>query len=216
MNERPEPYIPALKYERLTALYDPVLRWTMREAAFKQRLVQQAGIEAGHRVLDLGAGTGTLTLLVKRLHPEAEVVGLDGDEQVLAIARAKAEQAALAVSFDRGLASDLPYPDHSFDRVLSSLVFHHLTRDQKERALREVRRVLRPGGELHVADWGKPPNRLLRAAFLLVQVLDGFETTSDNVAGRLPDFFRRAGFSEVRQTTQFATVFGALSLYQAR
>lgn len=119
----------------------------------------------------------TLTFLVKRLRPEADVVGLDGDPKVLEIARAKAAEAGVDIALDHGMAFELPYPDASFHRVLSSLLFHHLTRENKVRTLREVFRVLQPGGELHVADWGEAQNRLMRGAFLLVQLLDGFETT---------------------------------------
>jgi ubiquinone/menaquinone biosynthesis C-methylase UbiE len=91
------------------------------------------------------------------------------------------------------MAFELPYPDASFDRVISSLLFHHLTRENKERTLREVFRVLRPGEELHVADWGKAQNWPMRVAFLLVQMLDGFETTADNVNGLLPELFAWPG-----------------------
>jgi len=144
------------------------------------------------------------------------VIGLDGDSKVLAIARAKAAKAGLDVTLDHGMAFELPYPDDSFDRVFSSLLFHHLTREIKDRTLREVFRVLRPGGELHVADWGKPQNWLMRMAFLFVQMLDGFSTTVDNVSGLLPELFRAAGFEEVQETAQYATIVGTLSLYKAR
>lgn len=216
MSQSPEPYVPALKFRRLTALYDPLLRWTMRETTFKEQLVRQAAIAPGQRVLDLGSGTGTLVLLVKRSCPEAEVVGLDGDEAVLDLAREKAARSRVKVAFDHGLSFDLPYADASFDRVLSSLLFHHLTRDQKERTLREALRVLRPEGEIHVADWGPAPNPLLRAAFLLVQLLDGFDTTQDNVAGRLPRLFLAAGFVDVVRTAHVTTPFGVLELLRGR
>jgi len=114
------------------------------------------------------------------------------------------------------MAFELPYPDATFDRVISSLLFHHLTRGNKERTLREVFRVLRRGGELHVADWGKAQNRLMRTAFLLVQMLDGFETTADNVRGLLPELFRAAGFEDIQEPTRYMTVVGTLSLYKAR
>jgi SAM-dependent methyltransferase len=114
------------------------------------------------------------------------------------------------------MAFELPYSDDSFDRVLSSLLFHHLTRENKIRTLTEVFRVLRPSGELHVADWGKAQNAFMRIAFLLVQALDGFNTTADNVSGILPDLFRSAGFEEVQQSTRYSTIFGTLSLYRAR
>lgn len=209
-------YIPALKYEWLTPLYDPLLRWTMRESTFKRHLVKQAGIERDHRVLDLGCGTGTLTLLIKSHHPKADVFGLDADPKVLEVARAKAARARLKVRLDQGMAFELPYPDASFDCVLSSLLFHHLTRENKQQTLREVFRILRPGGELHLADWGKAQNALMRMAFLFVQMLDGFETTADNIKGKLPELFRAAGFEEVQETAQYTTIVGTLSLYSTR
>jgi len=209
-------YIPALKYDWLTPLYDPLVRWTLRESTFKRHLVKQAGIDRGHRVLDLGCGTGTLALLIKSHYPKAEVFGLDADPKVLAVARAKAAKAGLIVRLDHGMAFELPYPDASFDRVISSLLFHHLTRENKERTLKEIFRVLRQGGELHVADWGKARNWPMRVAFLLVQMLDGFETTADNVNGLLPEMFRSAGFEEVQETIRYMTIVGTLSLYVAR
>ncbi|MBD2307300.1 methyltransferase domain-containing protein [Chroococcidiopsis sp. FACHB-1243] len=216
MDKNHNKYIPALKYDWLTPVYDPLLKWTMGEFAFKRQLVRQAGIEKGNRVLDLGCGTATLTLLLKKSHPEAEVVGLDGDPKVLEIAKTKAVKTGLKIALDRGMAFELPYPDRSFDRVLSSLVFHHLTRDNKVRTLKEVFRVLKPGGELHVADWGKPQNTLMRVAFLLVQMLDGFNTTADSVNGLLPELFSQAGFEDIQQTDRHMTLFGTLALYRAR
>lgn len=209
-------YIPALGFQWLTCFYDPVIRWTVRESTFKARLLQQARIERGHRVLDLGCGTGTLTILIKSHHPRAQVIGLDADPKVLEIARSKAARAGLDITLDHGMAFELPYPDHFFDRVVSSLLFHHLTREKKERTSKEIFRVLRLGGELHIADWGKPQNWLMRVAFLWVQLLDGFETTADNVHGWLPELFRAAGFEGVQETARYATIVGTLSLYRAR
>lgn len=188
----------------------------MREKTFKRALLAQAGIAPQHRVLDLGCGTATLTTLIARSLPSAEVIGVDVDPQALRIARAKIERAGLDIRLDNARTSALPYADASFDRVVSSLVFHHLTPDEKRQTAGDVFRVLRPGGELHVADWGTPQNGLLRAAFLLVQLLDGFETTAENVRGVLPTVFRDAQFVEVEVTRQIATAFGSLSLLRAR
>jgi ubiquinone/menaquinone biosynthesis C-methylase UbiE len=209
-------YVPALAFDRLTPLFDPVVRVTTRERTFKRRLLDQAAIAPGERVLDLGCGTGTLALMAKRRQPDAELVGLDGDPAILARARAKASDAGADADFDEGLADDLPYPDGSFDKVLSTLLFHHLTRAVKESATREVARVLRPGGELHVVDWGPPPDSLARVQYLVVQAFDGFEPTSDNVAGRLPEIFAAAGLSAVRERGRLRAMFGSLSLYSAR
>ena len=209
-----EHYVPALGLSALTRFYDPVIRATLREREFKEALVRQAGLQPGHRVLDVGAGTGTLTLMLKRAEPAAEVVGVDGDPSILALARAKGGEIGLAVAFDQGMAYALPYPDGSFDRVVSSLVLHHLSPEDKRRALREAHRVLRPGGELHVADWGRAQNVLMRTLFLGVQLLDGVARTAEHVAGRLPDIFRECGFVAVDETCSFATIFGTLTLYR--
>lgn len=209
-------YIPALSYDALTPLYDLVIRLTMPESRFKRRLIEQADIKEGYRVLDVGCGSGTLSILIKETHPDTEVVGLDGDPKILTLARTKAAQAEVELTFNEGMADELPYPDGSFDRVVSSLVFHHLKREDKVRALQEIFRVLRPDGELHVADWGKPQNLLMRAASLPLRMFDGLETTRDNVQGRLPEMFRNAGFEDVQEQYRFMTLFGTLSLYGAR
>jgi len=204
-------YIPALRFGWLTPIYDPVLRRMMPEVALKQRLVAQAQIAAGQRVFDLGAGTGTLAIILKQACQGADVVGLDGDPRVLAIARDKAAAAGMAIRFDQGLATALPYDDASFDRVFSSLMLHHLTTEDKGRALCEAWRVLQPGGELHVLDFGPPQNA---PAWLISLVFRRLERTVDNIAGRLPEMFRRAGFIAVEQTEQHMTILGTLALYQ--
>ena len=147
-------YIPALSYAWLTRWYDPVVRWTTREAVFRGRLLAQATIKPGHRVLDVGCGTGSLALLIKRAQPGAIVTGIDGDSTILASAKAKAAHAHVGIEWTEGRADALPFPDASFERVVSSLVFHHLDRATKLAALREIHRVLAPGGEFHFADWG--------------------------------------------------------------
>lgn len=206
-------YIPALGYDVLTRFYDPLIRWFLREATFKNALIEQAQIAPRHRVLDVGCGTGTLTLMTKHAVPTAEVIGIDGDPRILAIARAKAGH--VAVQFDEGLATALPYPDASFDRIMTSLVLHHLPTTDKERTFAEMRRVLRPGGELHIADWAKPVGFLARTAFKAVQLLDG-PTTRDNVEGRIPVMVAGAGFVDVTETRTFQTVGGTIGLLRAR
>ncbi len=119
------------------------------------------------------------------------------------------------MQFDRALSYNLPYPDAHFDRVFSSLFFHHLTWENKERTARELFRILKPGAELHVADWGRADNALMRALFLFIQVLDGFKNTQDNVSGKLIDLFERAGFVQVLQRQTFSTVYGTMALYSA-
>ncbi|MBI2831522.1 MAG: methyltransferase domain-containing protein [Chloroflexi bacterium] len=194
-------------------MYDTLMRSLMRESAVKHRLVGQARIQKRQRVLDLGCGTGTLAILIKEMRPDAEVIGLDADPQVLEMARVKIARAALGIRLNEGMSFELPYADSSFDRVLSSFVFHHLTRENKARTLRDVFRVLQPGGELHVADFGKPDNALM---YLVSRVMQMFEEVSDNIGGLLPGMFRDAGFEQVEETARYMTFLGTVSLYRAR
>ncbi len=208
-------YVPALRFRWLTPAYDVVVRATTRERTVKAALIAQANFSAGQRVLDLACGTGTLAIWIKQQCPQATVVGIDGEKKILAIASRKAQVANASVQFDHGLSYRLPYPDAHFDRVVSSLFFHHLSWHDKQRTARELFRVLRPGGELHVADWGRATGPLMRAGFVAVQLLDGFRNTKDNLAGRLVELFRDAQFVQSSQTRTFSTVFGTLALYRA-
>ena len=208
-------YVPALGFHWLTPAYDLAVRLTTRERSFKSALIKQAAIGPGHQVLDLACGTGTLAIWIKQRVPEAGVIGLDADPRVLEVAERKARKAGVDVQFCEGYSTALPWEGGRFDRVLSSLFFHHLNWDDKRRTAVEVRRVLKAGGQLHVADWGQARNPLMRAAFLTVQVLDGFENTRDNVAGRLPELFTGAGLAGAAERRRFSTVLGTLSLYSA-
>ena len=209
--------IPALRFHRLTRFYDRVLALAIPEQQLKSELTAAAleGLQPGDRVLDLGCGTGTLTIMLKQAAPEVEVVGLDGDSEVLALAKSKAEAAGVQLDLQGGLSYEAPFPPASFNRVVSSLVFHHLTSEAKLQTFKKVGELLGPGGELHVLDWGQAQNPLMRFAFLGVQLLDGFKTTTDNVDGCLVPMMREAGFSDASETRRRASMFGTLSLYRA-
>jgi SAM-dependent methyltransferase len=209
-------FVPALGLRVLNPLFDPLIRLHMRERLFKGRLIDRMEIRPGHRILDIWCGTGTLAMLIKERHPESEVVGLDPDSRILEIAERKAARAGVKIQLDVGYADRLPYADASFERVTSSLVFHHLMRETKRAALREVHRVPRPGGELHVADFGPARNLLMRIAIIPVLLVDGADRLRDNVAGRLPEFMNEAGFTDVAEAESFTTRFGPVWLYRAR
>ena len=148
------PFIPAMGRDWLLPMYDmatAVLRLDRARAA----LLDQAELQPGLRVLDVGCGTGTLAVLTKRLHPEVEVVALDPDPKALARAGRKAAKASVTIRLDQGFADRLPYPSESFDRVFSSFMLHHLDRTAKGGTLREIRRVLKPGGRLFLVDFAR-------------------------------------------------------------
>ena len=208
-------YVPALGFHWLTPFYDAVVGATTRERSFKQALIQQARFAPRQRVLDLASGTGTLAIWIKQHQPQADIIGVDGDPAILSLASRKAQKANVSVQFDCALSYSLPYPAAHFDRVVSSLFFHHLSWANKQRTAQELFRVLKPGAELHVADWGRPTNALMRGLFLFIQLLDGFENTQDNVSGKLITLFEKAGFVEVSQRQTFNTLYGTMALYSA-
>jgi ubiquinone/menaquinone biosynthesis C-methylase UbiE len=204
-------YVPAAGRRAFTALYDPVMAATMREGTWRPVLVKRVleGLRPSAVVADVGAGTGTLAALLSEARPDADVVAIDGDPEVL-------ERAALkGVRGREGLADALPLADRSADRVVMSLLLHHLDPDAKHAALVEARRVLRPGGRLHVADWGRPADPLMRLTFLSLQLLDGFAGTRDHVAGRLPGLIAGSGFGSVAVDERYRTPWGTLELITA-
>jgi SAM-dependent methyltransferase len=209
-------YVPALGVRALTGIYDPVVALTTREGTFKRELLRELGPRAGERILDLGCGTGTLALMIKHSQPEAAMEGVDADPTVLARARRKSAKQGLPIRFHCALAQELPFEANVFDAVVTSLFLHHLARDQKMAAFAEVSRVLRPGGRLHIADWGRPSGRLMALASKPIRLLDGFAPTADNLAGRLPAMLAEAGFEEVHEGARIPTAFGTLALYNAR
>ena len=198
-----------------TGAYDLALALTMRERRWRPDLIGAvvADLPQHGTVVDVGAGTGTLAIGLTASRPDVEVVAVDGDAEVQALARRKvgAEQ----VDWRLGLADALPLDDTSVDRVVMSLLLHHLGADGKRAALSEARRVLRPGGRLHVADWGRPRDPVMRTAFLALQLIDGFEGTRDHAAGRLPGFVVAAAFSEIAVDRRVRTAWGSLELLRA-
>jgi ubiquinone/menaquinone biosynthesis C-methylase UbiE len=171
-------------------------------------LVAQAELEPHHSVLDIGCGTGTLAILIKELHPTVEVTGVDPDPRALARATRKAGRAGVAAAFDRGFADAMQYADGTFDRVFSSMMFHHLPKEQKSQVLGEVRRVLKPGGRLEFLDFAGGTHHGL------AQALHG-RKASASANDHLLERMRDAGLVDAIRTATQGTFAGAIAYYQA-
>jgi ubiquinone/menaquinone biosynthesis C-methylase UbiE len=213
MSSRPHGYVPAAGRDWLLPLYDPLVALLLPEQRVRRAFLERAGILPRHRVLDVGCGTGTLAVLLKREWPETTVVGLDGDPKALAIAARKARAAGVEIQLDEGFSYALPYPDACFERVLSTLVLHHLDPEDKVRTLAEIRRVMQPDGAFLLMDFGSPVTWSER---LLGRLTQHRHALSDHGEGRLPELLREAGFSRVDELDQHSIGVGRIRSWRAR
>lgn len=212
MSQTKQDYIPALSFRFLTPFYDFIQKYIVRDVRYKTLLIQQANIQAGHKVLDLGCGTGTLAIMVKESQPDADVFGLDADPDMLKVAKQKADEKNASVTFDVGFTNQLPYPDNSFERVMSSIMIHHLKTPDKIKTAQEIFRVLKPNGELHIIDFGKPYTLYGK---ILGPFLYKFEEANDNIAGDLPKIFCEPGL-KTEIVSHFWTFFGDLAFLKGK
>lgn len=134
------------EYGILAPEYDT--RWSFYVAATAQRTLARLEAYAGERILDVGCGTGVLLAELARTNPTLILTGIDPVKEMLDVARARLPGSP---TLKQGWAEALPFPDHSFDKVLSCNMFHYIT--QPLRALAEMMRVLVPGGTLVLTDW---------------------------------------------------------------
>ncbi|MGH3588667.1 MAG: class I SAM-dependent methyltransferase [Pseudonocardia sp.] len=207
----PLPFVPALGHPALTPLYAALSGLTRRTL---RRFLRRAGIGPGMTVLDLGCGTGTLVLLIKQAHPTARVVGLDVDPTVLEVARDALARARVDAEVRQGTVETAAFPPGSFDRVVTTFVLHHLTAEGKRSTLAASRRLLRPGGELHVADFGPPHTVLMRLASLSLHAMGG-ERVAANIAGEIPALVREAGFAQVSRVAVASSLLGTVTHWRA-
>lgn len=208
-------YKPALRWNGLTRYYDRLMALTMQEQHFRTLLLEPIRDSKPRYILDVGCGTGTQAMLLHRQFPKASVFGLDGDEAVLAIARKKQAIEGWPLTLDKGFSTALPYPDDGMDIVTCSLLLHHLSDADKEQSIREIYRVLSPGGVLMLADWGKPANGLMLVLSFGLQLFDGFDTTKANLQGLIPNMLYSSGFRQITQTGRVNTLFGTLTMHYA-
>jgi ubiquinone/menaquinone biosynthesis C-methylase UbiE len=206
-------YIPAAGHDWTLPLYDPFVKLLGGNSA-RKALVDQAELQPGERVLEIGSGTGTLLVMIARHHPDVTLTGLDPDPRALARARQKADAASTSIQLDRGFSDALPYASGSFDCAFSCFMFHHLNNiDEKRQTLAEIRRVLKPGGRLALLDFAPPASH---HSGLLSRWLRSNHRLDDNGESRMLSFIALGGFADGRtvRRSKLAGVFHT-AYYQA-
>lgn len=143
-------YLPAAGHDAFLPGYDLLTRVLGMNPAYRE-LVAQAGLSDGQRIVEIGCGTGNLTVRAKKACPGIDIVGTDPDPQALQRAERKVN-GMNGIRFIHAYAQELPFDNGEFDRALSSMMLHHLDQATKTAAARELFRVLRPGGSVHVVD----------------------------------------------------------------
>ena len=204
-------YIPAFGRDALLPFYDLLTR-ALGMGRVYDALVAQAELSDGLRVLEIGCGTGNVTVRAKRAAPRADVVGSDPDP--LALTRAQRKVRGLSgIRFERAYAQKLlPFADGEFDRVLSSMMLHHLGEDVKAGAAAEIHRVLRPGGSLHIVDMG---GHATAHHGLAARWMKDNPHAAGNLGDAIPRLLTNAGFECAEVASRRRRFIGQLTFYRA-
>jgi ubiquinone/menaquinone biosynthesis C-methylase UbiE len=207
-------YIPALSFDFLTGYYDWVIDKVMPKG-FRQILVKQIDPLTNENILDFGTGTAEMAILLKKEMPAVNIIGIDIDLKVLAIAKKKIQRQNLDIPILEYDGRVFPFPNNHFDKVTSCLVFHHLSPDQKQFALNEIFRVLKTGGKIYIADWGLERNKTKARLLPLFKYIKVLQYIVEHGSGFFPNYITRAGFRNVVETYWLRSGTGTLCYYQA-
>jgi len=207
-------FIPALGYNWLTNFYDLTIKLTMPERKFRNKIIQFLNPKDDEEILEFGFGTAQNLILAYQNNKKANYVGLDIDPKVKKIAKHKLESENIEIPLVLYDGEAFPFKSNTFNKIFSSLVFHQLDTETKKHCLKEIFRVLKPKGELIIGDWGKPKSKFQRLLFYVVQLLDGFKTTQENVEGKLPIFMSECGFKNVNEIDFIKTKIGTYCYYK--
>jgi len=193
-------YIPAARFQVLTPLYDALCSILGLGKNYRKRVVKTLQLQRSNaKVLDAGCGTGNLTIDFKQANPRIELYAVDADNEILAVAKERTKKLNLDIKFRQAFLQKLPYKDNFFDVVYSSLVFHHLDTEAKNKAMKEICRVLKNNGKFYLFDFGKPKSRFSLIAWFAVHLEDGY----DNINGNIPSMLLNAGFKNAKKISEY-------------
>ncbi|MBN8815966.1 MAG: class I SAM-dependent methyltransferase [Sphingomonas sp.] len=201
-----------------TVLYDAALRVFTREQRWRRAVVDAVADAEPTTVLDVGCGTGTLAVALAWRLPGAVITGLDPDPDALEIAQRKAKDGHHSIAWRSGFASDAARDGRAgtLDLVTCTLVLHQVGLEGKASGLAAMLAVLRPGGQLVLADYSEQRSPLMRALFrMTVQRIDGRRDTQPNADGALPGLIAGAGFTDVTESMVITTPSGSISVFTA-
>jgi ubiquinone/menaquinone biosynthesis C-methylase UbiE len=190
-----EKFKPALAYHFLTPIYDRFNSALGFGKPFIWRVIDIAELKKDHKVLDVGTGTGIFILEAIQRYPEIKITGVDPDKNALHIAQSKLKAMGRKANLVQGYAQELPFPDGSFDVVVSTLAFHHMPDEVKHDAIKEIRRVLTKHGRFILADFGKPQTVTSRILLNLGSIFDGRANMVANLEGKIPELLANVGFT---------------------
>lgn len=193
-------YIPAARFQILTPIYDILCSILGLGKNYRERVIKTLQLQRSDvKVLDAGCGTGNIAIEFKQANPRIELHAVDADNEILTIAKERAKKLNLDINFRQSFLQKLPYKDKFFDIVYSSLVFHHLNTKSKNKAMKEICRVLKKKGKFYLFDFGKPKSRFSLIAWFAVHLEEGY----DNIKGNIPSMLLNAGFKSVKKVSEY-------------
>lgn len=198
---------PAMINNHFTRYYDFFVDTFFVGKQLQKKTLELINLKKEGSLVDIGCGTGTLVLLLKEKYPGAVISAVDPDKNVLVVARNKAKKKNLHVNFLQSGGESLPFPDKSFDVVTSSLAFHHMPLEIKEKTVSEIKRVLKNDGIFYLIDIGRPSNFLWKVLCRLASIVEPREYLKDNLQGGIPLLLQAEGFAIKEARSRYMGIY---------